>query len=84
MLPTSLCVDPLYESLDVILLGHVAYIALDIGDAGFLVAVEASLHELLVDVVEDDGLDVSCGESLGDVETDTVGSTCDPGVLSFE
>ena len=73
-----------YESLDGNFVCHVADISLDVGDASFLVVVEAALESCLIDVVEDDGLDACFYEGLGDVETNAVGCACDPGVLSFK
>ena len=45
---------------------------------------ETALKGDFVDVVENDGLDAGCHESLGDVEADTVGCACDPGIFPFE
>ena len=81
---SHLYVDALHERLDIILLGHVADIARDIGDAGFLVVGEAPLQSGFVDVVEDDVVDAGGDESFRDVEADAVGSARDPGVLSFK
>ena len=80
----DLSVNLLHESLYVVLFGHVADISLYVGYAGLFVVIESFLKEFFVDVIEDDGLDAGCNESLCDVEADTIGSAGDPGVLSFK
>ena len=79
-----LLMDFLHEGFHVVFLGHVAHIAFHVVDSGFLVVVESALKGGLVDVVENDGFDTGSHESLGDVETDTIGCARNPGVLPLK
>ena len=81
---THLLVDLLHESLHSVLVRHVTDIALHVLDAGLLIVGQTASEELLINVVKDDCLDACSHESLGDVETDTIGCASDPGVLSFQ
>ena len=76
-------VDLLNERLYSVLIGYVTYITLHVLDASLLIVSQTTLQRLFVDVVED-GLDTCGYESLGDVETNSVRGTSDPGVLTFQ
>ena len=80
----DLSVDFLDESLDVVFLRNVADIAVNVLDAGLLIVGQSALKGCFVDVVEDDVLDAGCNKRLGDVESDAVGSACNPSVFSFQ
>ena len=69
---SDFCMDLFYEVLHGILVCHVADVAFYVLNASLLVVVKSALQGCLIDVVEDDGLDASGYESLGNVETDTV------------
>ncbi len=79
-----LLVDGLHKSLHVVFLGDVAHVALHVLDAGLLVVGQSALQCCLVDVVEDDVLGACSHKGLGDVETDTVAGTGNPGILAFK
>ncbi len=78
-----LLMDFVDQVFDGIFVGDITDIALDVLDACLLVVVQTALKGSLVNVVKDNGLGTSSYESLGDVETNTVGSAGNPGVLSF-
>ena len=72
------------EGFHGVLVRHVTHIALHVLDTSLLIVGQTASEELLINVVKDDCLDASSHESLGDVETDTIGCASYPGVLSFQ
>ena len=81
---THLFMNLLHEGLHGILVRNVAHVTLHVLDTSLFVVVQATLQGSLIDVVENNGLDTSAYKSLGDVETDTIGSACYPGILSLK
>ena len=80
---TYLSVDLLYECLHSVLVSYVANVTLHILDASLFVVCQTALQRCVVDVVEDDGFDACSYESLSNVETNTLRSTGNPGVLTL-
>ena len=72
-----------YQFLHGVLVGHVADVALHVGNSSLLVVVKSALQSLFVAVVEDDGLNTSGHKCLCNVEADSVRSTGNPGVLTL-
>ena len=66
------------------LIGDVADIAVDIGDAGLLVVCQTALQGCLIDIIENDVLNTCGYKSLCNVESNTVRSTGNPGIFAFK
>ena len=76
--------DFLNESLNGILIGNVANVAVNVVDASLFVSSQALVNQVLIDIVEDDVFDTCASKSLGNIETDAIGSTCYPGIFALE
>ena len=61
---------------------HVAYVAV-YGDTFFFIRSQTSVYQLLIDVVEADFCTLFC-KGGSDCKTNTVGSTCYEGYLTFQ
>ena len=81
---THFLVDGVNQLADSHLVGHVADIALHVGDASLLVVVKSALQGSLVDVVKHDVLHTSLYKGLCNVETNAVRCACNPRILTFE
>ena len=77
-------VDAFHKSLHGDFVGYVADIAVDIGDTGFLVSLKALFHGGLIGCIENDVLYACFHERLCNGKANSVRSTCNPGVFSFE
>ena len=80
---THFLVNLLNEGLHLIFVCNVADISVSL-DARLLVRSQTAVYKFLLDIIEYDVLDAGSMECLGNIETDTIRSACNPGVLAFK
>ena len=76
--------DCIHQGLHIIFFGDVAHISVHVGNAGSRIVVESALQRRFVNIVKDNILYSGLGVCLRYTETDAMGRSGNPGILTFK